>query len=145
MSTSQQDIGGKAAELPNVHSLSDVKVDERIEPMRVFEQRIEALYKILGNKPDVLPTSMLRKGIEDLPTQVFQEWGYYARWGASLARAGVQLGWWSDGDLREATLPNSDAQQQPPADFAPGTRVYVRHENEPIPWRRPHLRTPGDC
>lgn len=117
--------------------------DGRKDASKTYQLHIDALENLLEVHPDPnvrMHVAVLRARIETLPARLFSTWGYFERWAAAIARYGVERGLWTEAEL---TNEMGLAHRPPRTEFAVGDRVVVRAEREPVPWRQPHVRTPG--
>ena len=79
----QHDMGGldKGPVTPSAHE---------IEP---WEKRVEAIMRLLSMRKDrIVTVDELRRGIEELPPELYDTIGYYERWIASLSNILVEKG-----------------------------------------------------
>jgi hypothetical protein len=143
---SQQDVGGA---VNNNVKITDNELD-RMEAYKTWELRVDALENLLeihAVEQYRMHVATLRARIETLPSALFNSWSYYGRWGAAIAVFGVENGIWTRDELANAMgLHNASTTDRAHADnqeFTVGSRVIVRSERELVPWRQPHVRTPG--
>lgn len=137
-SLGHHDVGGSA------QHVTGKSMDTSDPPVCFWEQRVHALECLLEDHEDIkFKADELRAGIEALPQNIYTSAPYYGRWALSIARAMERRGFVKMADLEEVLGVGS-----PPtagARFREGDYVTVRHERDiwPMPYRKPHLRTPG--
>jgi len=75
-----QDIGG----------LSEAPIDQSEHNYALWEKRIDALMVLLSGEKKILRVDELRRGIESLDIDAYNELSYYERWIASIAKILVE-------------------------------------------------------
>jgi hypothetical protein len=81
--------------MPRVHDRGGWPTDEPIDrsdhQLADWEQRIDALHGVLGQK-GLRSTDEMRRAIESLPPQQYETMSYYQRWAAALEILLVEKG-----------------------------------------------------
>ena len=111
-------------------------------PLTLWEKRIHALLVVLSTaKPSsLLTTDELRRGVEGLEQDSYRLWGYYDRWAAAMTTILLERGVITEDALHQQLY--GDIIDIEPL-FSVGDCCRVKHEDQTIRWRKPHLRTPG--
>ena len=119
---------------PHTHRLQD-------KQWAFWERRTHAVVWRLLQK-GLLTLDELRRAVEALPDAEAAR-SYYEKWAAATTAVLLERGAISRQALDARLGPLPGAVEEPPPRFKAGDVVRVLHENAPVRWRRPHLRTPG--
>ncbi len=86
----QHDMGG----------LDGGPIDRAEHETTFWEQRVDAIMVLLSYcDPPIMDTAELRRGIESLPADAYENLSYYERWAASIASTVVRKGIVSQDEL----------------------------------------------
>ena len=122
-----------------------LKLDLSERKYELWERSVHAAMVVLVSKR-LLTVDEMRRGIEALPEDIYNSWGYYGKWAASIAQICIERGTFTEKAFDEALgyQATSDAEilSNEPR-FKPGDHVRVLQESARPRWRKPHLRTPG--
>ncbi|GBG34232.1 Hypothetical Protein FCC1311_104562 [Hondaea fermentalgiana] len=133
----QHDVGGNKVLFEQV-----AKDGEAVDtPSALWERRVHATLGILAQR-NLITTDEMRRGVENLPEQVYSGCSYYGRWARSMLAILLERGILTDDDVREFFLPDPPTVQEKNT-FKDGDYVKVRSEDFRTRFVRPHLRTPG--
>mmetsp|Transcript_15833 Transcript_15833/g.30608 ORF Transcript_15833/g.30608 Transcript_15833/m.30608 type:complete len:466 (-) Transcript_15833:127-1524(-) len=109
-------------------------------PMALWERRVHATLGILAQR-GYITTDEMRRGVENLPEQVYKNCTYYGKWARSMLAILVERGVLTNEDVSKFIFP------EPPEviknEYKAGDYVRVRSESFKTSFIRPHLRTPG--
>lgn len=67
-------------------------VDRDEHDYALWEKRVDAMMMLLTNNLRLMTVDQLRKGIEALPPDAYEEMTYYERWMASVANTLIERG-----------------------------------------------------
>lgn len=126
-----QDVGGKIQHYD--------KIDREKHEVQYWEKEIHACLTLLMRK-NVMNVDELRRGIESLSKEVYDNSSYYEKWAMSIAKIQLERKTITQKDLDEALGIKEEVHEQL---FQVGDKVRVRGENLNTRWRKPHVRTPG--
>ena len=70
--------------------LSEAPIDQSEHNYALWEKRIDALMVLLSGEKKILRVDELRRGIESLDIDAYNELSYYERWIASIAKILVE-------------------------------------------------------
>eukprot|EP00457_Paulinella_chromatophora_P006573 gb/GEZN01006592.1/.p1 GENE.gb/GEZN01006592.1/~~gb/GEZN01006592.1/.p1 ORF type:complete len:502 (+),score=78.86 gb/GEZN01006592.1/:115-1506(+) len=122
--------------------MSRLEMTDADAPMLEWELRTHALLGVLTSHK-LMSVDQLRRGIETLPTDIYKQWSYYAKWNASIAEAMMRKGVFSQAELQSLLSKDDKHNTTNPTVFDVGSVVRVRDELFCTTWPKPHLRTPG--
>ncbi len=125
------DVGGAEMEIP---------LDLTERNYEYWERAVHAMLVTLVGKGHITLDEM-RRGVEQLPADTYNSWGYYEKWAVSISHAMIERGLFVKAEW-DAALGYGGKDPHEPL-FAPGHRVSVLHIPEDPLTARPHLRTPG--
>ena len=66
----------------------------------LWEKRVDAMMMLLSNELSILTVDQLRKGIEALPPDAYDNMSYYERWMASITNTLLETGIITTEELR---------------------------------------------
>lgn len=112
-------------------------------PPAMWERQTHALLVLLVSSGQ-FTVDELRRGIEALPPALYEQWGYYDKWAASMASILLERGMIGEAEL-DLALGGRTAEDgaHPAPSFREGQVVRVKSDQIASRWRKPHLRTPG--
>lgn len=131
----------------------DIEVDGKDTDvaMLLWEKQTHALLVLLSNKK-MLNVDEMRRGVENLPPEVYKKVSYYGKWARSFVNILLEKGILTDSDIlhhifgqdaREESNQHQAQGEQPTPQFNVGQLVRVKKEDFRTFWIKPHLRTPG--
>jgi nitrile hydratase len=134
------DVGGDEATVGR-------PIDWANPPLLHWEHRAHALFAVLASQRWV-GTDELRRAIEGLTPDQYNEWTYYEKWTAALVTLLLEKNLVTEADLRAALFgesppDGSDTESTAVPRFVTGDAVRVKSFDDAVAWQRPHLRTPG--
>lgn len=133
------DVGGSTAAL---EGLEKDKIDM---PSKFWELQAHALLALLATKK-LIVVSELRRGVENLPKQIYDSAPYFGKWTRSFINILLEKGVITDTEIEQYFAKNglsSDFSKPLETPFKSNDKVLVKHEDFSKFWIRPHLRTPG--
>jgi hypothetical protein len=106
-------------------------------PLKHWEIRTHAtLVQMVANKH--ITVDELRRHIESQPD--YENLSYYEKWTLAMCSSCIERGIFSGSDISSRYLPSSTSSSQ---NIKDGDFVRVKDITSRVPFRRPHLRTPG--
>ena len=72
--------------------LSAGEIDQDEHDYALWEKRVDAMMMLLTNKLQIMTVDQLRKGIEGLPPDAYDNMTYYERWIASVTNTLLDAG-----------------------------------------------------
>ncbi len=90
-------------------------IDGRDHDFEPWEKRVNAIMRLLGDeKRQLLRVDELRRAIEDMAPEEYDEAGYYGRWAGAMTKLMIEKGVVTIDELREKleSVPPKDEGQQ---------------------------------
>lgn len=137
------DIGFKEQPLDAVAGVYAQTLDISTEkPLQQWEYQIHALLVVLSTKsPPLLSTDELRRGVESLEREVYESWGYYERWAASMTHILIERNVFTFQQIDEELGVLTEETEE--ILYEVGDIVRIKDINTKTRFRKPHLRVPG--
>jgi nitrile hydratase len=130
------DLGGKIQCFGKIPELQE---------LQAWEQQCHSLFAVLASRK-ILSTDELRRSIEALTAEQYEQFTYYEKWSAAMTSLLLEKGILKEPELRKELFGDdattTDDPSEPPR-FRPGESVRVKNYQTRMEWRRPHIRTPG--